>query len=696
MKMKLDSATIENFRGIKRVELKELRNTIILAGTNGSGKSSVFDAIRLLKSVYGGYQPNEWHHWMGEFQIQFNQADSSLDAILNDKTRPMNIECRFRLHSNELEYLRQNAEALVRESVWRVVAPELSGWKSLGSAPMAAQLRAHTTEVNDLVSEQLPGLESELALGLINTQITISAGKPLYILPSKVMELIFSTYLPGQIGLIDYHGPQRFFQRETLQGLNLNLEALQQQQRQSALYNYANKYTNVKTELASSFVQEMLAERAGTHQTAQSTLSNTLKELFQTFFPDKTFEGPVPNQNGRLEFPVRMSDGSSHDLNELSAGEKEVLYGYLRIRNSAPRYSIILLDEPELHLNPRLIRKLPKFYNEHLGRALDNQIWLVTHSDALLREAVGDQAFSIYHMIPSPSTEFATNQAKVLLPGEDVERAVLDLVGDLAAYRPGGKVVIFEGGGETEFDMEMTYLLFPDLADKTNGISGGNKSRVRSLHEILDAAASSAKIPMKIFSIVDRDTDSGISTSAARLQWDSYHIENYLLDAGFILDVLRSLGLSSLSTKEDVENALRECARKAIAAVVRSQLTRFVNDALVSSIGLGIDPKSERISALLSDALQSAVRKINKVAQELDNEELQSKERELSDQFNADLVSGNWKNSLPGRSILRGFVGQHVQTISYIPFRNLILNRMADARFQPPGMAHVIAQITSA
>lgn len=693
--MKIDSVIIENFRGIKHVELNNLRNTVILAGTNGSGKSSVFDAIRLLKSVYGGYQPNEWQHWMGEFQIQFNQADSNLDAILNDKNRPMNIECRFQLHSNELEYLKKNAEILVRELAWRVVAPELSGWKTLNSAPMAAQLRAHTPEVNDLVLEQLPGLESELASGIIETQITISAGKPLYVLPSKVMELIFSTYLPGQIGLIDYHGPQRFFQRETLQGLNLNLEAIQQQQRQSALYNYANKYTNVKTELASSFVQEMLAERAGT-QAAQSTLSSTLGELFQTFFPDKTFEGPVPNQNGRLEFPVRMSDGSFHDLNELSAGEKEVLYGYLRIRNSAPRYSIILLDEPELHLNPRLIRKLPKFYNEHLGRVLENQIWLVTHSDALLREAVGDRAFSIYHMIPSPGTEFATNQAKVLLPGEDVERAVIDLVGDLAAYRPGGKVVIFEGGGESEFDVEMTYLLFPDLADKTNAISGGNKSRVRSLHKILDAAASSAKIPMKIFSIVDRDTNSGISTSAARLQWDSYHIENYLLDAGFILDVLRSLGISSFSTKEDVENALRECARKAIVAVVRSQLTRFVNDALVSSIGLGIDPKSETISTLLGDALQSSVRKINKVAQELDNEELQSKEHELSDQFNADLASGNWKNSLPGRSILKGFVGQHVQTISYTPFRNLILNRMADARFQPPGMARVITQITSA
>ena len=57
--MKIDAFTIENFRGIKRVSASNLGDTIIIAGQNGSGKSCIFDAIRLLKSVYGGYQQNE-------------------------------------------------------------------------------------------------------------------------------------------------------------------------------------------------------------------------------------------------------------------------------------------------------------------------------------------------------------------------------------------------------------------------------------------------------------------------------------------------------------------------------------------------------------------------------------------------------------------------------------------------------------
>ncbi len=61
-----------------------------------------------------------------------------------------------------------------------------------------------------------------------------------------------------------------------------------------------------------------------------------------------------------------------------------MLYGYLRIRNAAPKHSVLLIDEPELHLNPRLIKGLASFYHRHLGKALGNQLWLVTHSDALI------------------------------------------------------------------------------------------------------------------------------------------------------------------------------------------------------------------------------------------------------------------------------------------------------------------------
>ena len=119
--------------------------------------------------------------------------------------------------------------------------------------------------------------------------------------------------------------------------------------------------------MATEFVLQTLREKGGEEQ--KEPLSETLKELFRRFFPGKEFEGVKTNEKGELEFAVTVGDGKKHDINDLSSGEKEILFGYLRLRNSAQRQSIILLDEPELHLNPKLIQGLPQFLPEAYRRS---------------------------------------------------------------------------------------------------------------------------------------------------------------------------------------------------------------------------------------------------------------------------------------------------------------------------------------
>ena len=178
----------------------------------------------------------------------------------------------------------------------------------------------------------------------------------------------------------------------------MNIEEHGQNQAQHALYNTQNKYGNIKTEMAQTFVRQLLAEKAGISLPNEGDLISTLHELFEVFFPGKRFLGPQPTPSGGLTFHVALENGRTHDIDDLSSGEKEVLLGYLRLRNSAPRNSIVLLDEPELHLNPRLTQGLPRFYQKHLGAALGNQLWLVTHSDALLRQAVDEPSYAVYHL----------------------------------------------------------------------------------------------------------------------------------------------------------------------------------------------------------------------------------------------------------------------------------------------------------
>ncbi len=461
--MKINNLKISNFRGINLVDARDLGDTIIIAGQNGSGKSCIFDAIRLLKSTYGGYQQNEWHHFFGEFAIQLHGGETNLKGLFNDSAKSIVIECEFSLRETEKRYISENLPSLLEETIWQTVLPEAFQYGGYKKALFSNQFRERQAEVSQKVLDGLVGLRQELAKPTLLGKIEVTEKGNVTTHPSPLLSVIFTNYRPRQIGVIDFHGAQRHYGREILSGINLNLDQLTQQQSQSTLYNYNTKYANVKSEMAGNFIKELLAQAADPKSDESPvSLTDTLKELFESFFPDKKFLGPRPTPQGSLAFPVVTQNGMEHDLDELSSGEKEILYGYLRIRSSAPRDSIILLDEPELHLNPRLIRGLPEFYRKHLGEALQNQLWLVTHSDALIREAVGKPGFNVFHMLPCGSEAVGTSQLKALTVSEDLELVLTDLVGDLAAYRPGGKGLIFEGGGDSDFDKTIVSTLFSE------------------------------------------------------------------------------------------------------------------------------------------------------------------------------------------------------------------------------------------
>src|SRR5258708_9309409 len=135
--MKIDALRISNFRGITELKFENLGSMVIIAGQNGSGKSCLFDAIRLLKSVYGGYQPNEWQQWMGEFQISLSNRSSDFVAMFNDPLRELRITCDFRLAPEERTYIQTHADELIREKIWPTILPEAYSWGGFRMAMFA-------------------------------------------------------------------------------------------------------------------------------------------------------------------------------------------------------------------------------------------------------------------------------------------------------------------------------------------------------------------------------------------------------------------------------------------------------------------------------------------------------------------------------------------------------------------------------
>ncbi|MDU9402700.1 AAA family ATPase [Pseudomonas sp. zfem004] len=698
--MKIKSLSIENFRGISKVDIDNLGDTIIIAGQNGSGKSCIFDAIRLLKSCYGGYQQNEWQHFFGEFAIQLHGGSGNLNGLFNDASKPLKIKCEFILRDNEKVFISNNAATLLEQTIWQTLLPEAFQYGGHHKALFSTQFRERQPEVNSRVSQELPPLMEALSKNSTFGTVTVDPQGNIFVEDSRLLTVVFTNYKPRDIGVIDFHGAQRHYGRETVQGINLNLEQTNQQYSQHTLYNYNNKYSNVKGEMAGNYIKELLAEKASPSGNEKpSSLTSTLQELFESFFPDKKFLGPQPTPEGSLSFPVVTPNGTVHDLDELSSGEKEILYGYLRIRSSAPRDSIILLDEPELHLNPRLIRGLPEFYRKHLGEALKNQLWLVTHSDALIREAVGKPGFNVFHMSPCGSEHSGTSQLKALTVGKDLEMATADLVGDLAAYRPGGKGLIFEGGGDSDFDKSIAASLFPEELRGINLISGTNKNRVKALHEILARAYEHGHQPTKYYAIVDRDSEVSIDSSAGvnRFEWDVYHIENYLLHPEIIAEVINNLNLGGRRCSNDsVRDKLNQAARRVVPQMIIRKMRSHANSKIVQSIDLGFSPETQNVAEDLHKAITRSMDRIKKQAStSLLESELKTLEDCTRAEIDESFINGTWLQTIPGRDILKQYVNIENISISYEIFRNLIVAKMVEKNHKPEGMSRIINRIVN-
>jgi hypothetical protein len=347
-----------------------------------------------------------------------------------------------------------------------------------------------------------------------------------------------------------------------------------------------------------------------------------------------------------------------------------------------------------LHLNPGLLQGLPAFYHQHIGLAHNNQLWLVTHSDALLRQAVRDSDFSVYHMRTATSIADSDNQAQRIEVDSALERAVVDLVGDLATYKPHARNLICEGAGDTAFDVFMISRLFPELAQRVNLLSGGSRNRVRDLYTALSELGPS--LGQSFSAIVDSDTEELALPETARVRhWDRYHIENYLLEPQDVVGALQAvLSHPAITEPALALSALRACAGELVPELVVSRVRAFANDRLVRAIRVGGDPQSTGpAAATLRPSIEGSCTRFSAAAQALlvDGELEREEACQLTTLRDA-LASEDWISIVPGRSILKRFVDRHASGVGYEVFRNVIVAQMAQRNFEPEGMARVLAE----
>ena len=695
--MKITNLRISNFRAIRNVEIEDTGSAVVIAGPNGSGKSCILDAIRLFKSLYGSYQQSELALWSNEFQLDWQREPGDLRPLLRDRRTRMSIDGEIEFSKREKEFLLGDGRWMVRELTWKHLYPDVTTHQGqLRTIPTPRVLdmeRAVEVETGKLLKH----LESELVWRRAKGLVTVDPSGRIGRENSLALQLAFSFFIPERLGIIDYHGSHRKYEREQLRTIALEESDEEEKVKSSALYNYEAKYANLKSAMASEYVRELIERDAGSERTTRTKpLSTTLQELFAMFLPGKKFRGPVAVEGGELAFPVWVDEDTQHDINELSSGEKEILFAYLRARSLSPRQSVLLIDEPELHLNPGLVQGLPQFYEKHIGRDLENQIWLVTHSDRFLREAIETTGMSVYHM-QHVNTATRSNQLREIESKKSVESLLIDLVGELAAYRPDGKVVFLESE-DSQFDRNLVTRLFPDDAKEINFLSGGGKTNVRKLQDTIDAMAKHDQVQADVFSIVDPDNDiwrRKPRSKGRHLEWPVYHIENFLLEEDYIKEALGHVQLEGAErirgTKigKMMEDGAQGMIDALAVGLVRDTLWRKLRKAI--NLNLGED---EIVIQGLAEKFAGAASNVQSLGATFgDEENIRRMFEKAHKQFHEMWADGLWKIMFPGRSILRKLCEKLGGNVDYRVLRNAIVGAMAKNGHQPAAMTSVIRTI---
>ena len=689
--MKISQLTVENIRGINLAVLDNLTDVVAIAGANGCGKSCLLDCVRLFKSQYGSYYANEQQMWWQEKSLNIDDRASAIQ-VLRQKNRNGRIVASIKLEDTEKAYIladdQHRTERLALLELFPGLRPHyaegLWNWRSV------PELVRYESQVMEHTRTMQADIRSELALDRVQGEVTIHRNGALSIKPNRALTYIFSTFEPDHLGVIDFHAADRSYTYEQVSNVNIRFSQKDDQWKNSAMYNLAQKYSNVKSALATESIRNMIAEKAGARQGAGAELTSTLQSIFGELIPGKRFDGPIPTSTGELEFPVYTA-GTSHDLNDLSSGEKEVVFGYLRTRARAARNSVIIVDEPELHLNPAMIRGLPALYQNHIGSALNNQIWLVTHSDVFLRAAFYDSDMELFHMAVA-SREPGTNQITRISQRSEFDRVCIDLIGDIANYRPDQPVLIVEG--QQQFDILVLHRLFAEMLKGVNLLEAGGKDQVVQRQKSLRDLARKSGQSKTIISITDSDGERTSDESQGQFQWPAYHIENYLIAPKYIGLAVDSITANppGTTTMHYVNELVRDSRNQAASEIGRRSLVRRMKSRLNRHLQLNPGPGGQELSASdLRQQLEDCRAAINEefttaTADGTLERELERQQKEIVNLQKQHATP----DMLPGRAVLRKIAERATPNGDYETLRNSILNEMARDGFQPPAMKAVL------
>jgi predicted ATPase len=637
--MFIEQLRVDRFRHLRDVEFGPFRaptkigELIVLAGQNGGGKSSILELLALGLATRYSYQYYQARQ-MGahSFAIKIGLTDGELVELESDANNPAVVG-----------FAREN------RGYWiQVNLPQALGGRD---ASLNEQVHA-------LVSRKFQSFARRLGF-FIRSDRAYAARKydQRHIFNYKNREQ------PGHLSTLSY--------KETSE-------------------QYADMY-DFLVEQSYHHIYELglhyKRQQEGQSSVVPSDPLAPYNALLGRLFPGYTF---VDTSSASLSLQVRLPSGDVIPFQDMSSGEKEVFFILAFFVRHSISNSVIVVDEPELHLHPELGRKFVRLMRKIMP---GNQIWIATHSADLIDEAGRERAFFVRRKLANAA------EAEVL-PATSEEHE-LQLVRDLFGYSGFigvSKKLVFTEGTNAGADRKTFANLFPELAEEIKIIPAGSSSNLQRINRAILALLSSNFAQCEFYLIRDRDymSDAAIAkqTSSApnRLFVLKRHeIENYLLDEGVIKAVLGDIYQKSWPV-DQVRNELLTIARQDSARYVRDMaVARYAElfqgeDCSVGSHSNGqcIVDGSRQVDPSVAGPLKVALRaKMSQVNADVSARFAQSNIDQIFDECASsvhvalDPSKDDWKTVFPGKELLQQFSRKNGLG-EWPALQNLIIERMSD------------------
>ena len=337
---------VENFRALKRVELRNITPLTVLLGPNGSGKSTIFDVFAFLSECFESGLRRAWDRRGRGKELKTRGSDG-----------PLVIEIKYSEHDYPLITYHL---AVDEKNGSPVVVEEWLRWKR-GSHGQPFRFLNYKEGLGEAVSGELPD-ESDNRISI----------------PLKAPDLIAVNAL-GQFA----EHPRVAALREFITGWYVsyfsvdNTRGQPEAGPQEHLSRTGDNLANVIQ-----YLEEM-------HNDRLIHVFDTLKKRIPKI--EKVLASPMPD--GRLLLAIKDAPFSNPILARFASDGTLKMLAYLVLLNDPDPPPFIGIEEPENFLHPRLLYGLAE---ECKAAAEQGQLLVTTHSPFFLDALKADEVRVLY------------------------------------------------------------------------------------------------------------------------------------------------------------------------------------------------------------------------------------------------------------------------------------------------------------